>query len=127
MYVNIQSELVPSLRAYGPKRRENENYKILVGSIPTMARHIFQACPVWIYTQSNITSIILFILFYKIRRTKQILNLFKYLRVHWLGLTTEINSNNGAPTKKTNYYTCTKTLIGFRQTVNNMIWKINFE
>ena len=23
-----------------------------------MARHIFQACPVWIYTQSNITSII---------------------------------------------------------------------
>jgi hypothetical protein len=31
----------------------------VVGSIPTMARHIFQACPVWIYTQSNITSIIL--------------------------------------------------------------------
>jgi hypothetical protein len=26
------------------------------GSIPTVARHIFQACPVWIYTQSNITS-----------------------------------------------------------------------
>jgi hypothetical protein len=24
----------------------------------TVARHIFQACPVWIYTQSNITSII---------------------------------------------------------------------
>jgi hypothetical protein len=22
-----------------------------------VARHIFQACPVWIYTQSNITSI----------------------------------------------------------------------
>ena len=30
----------------------------VVGSIPTVARHIFQACPVWIYTQSNITSII---------------------------------------------------------------------
>ena len=28
----------------------------VVGSIPTVARHIFQACPVWIYTQSNITS-----------------------------------------------------------------------
>ena len=27
----------------------------LVGSIPTVARHIFQACPVWLYTQSNIT------------------------------------------------------------------------
>ena len=27
-----------------------------VGSIPTVVRHIFQACPVWIYTQSNITS-----------------------------------------------------------------------
>jgi hypothetical protein len=23
-----------------------------------LARHIFQACPVWIYTQSNTTSII---------------------------------------------------------------------
>jgi hypothetical protein len=30
----------------------------VVGSIPTVARHIFQACPVWIYTQSNITNII---------------------------------------------------------------------
>ena len=30
----------------------------VVGSIPTLARHIFQACPVWIYTQSNITNII---------------------------------------------------------------------
>jgi hypothetical protein len=28
----------------------------VVGSIPTMAKHIFQACPVWIYTQSNITN-----------------------------------------------------------------------
>ena len=25
--------------------------------LPTVVRHIFQACPVWIYTQSNITSI----------------------------------------------------------------------
>ena len=30
----------------------------LVGSIPTVPRHTFQACPVWIYTQSNITNII---------------------------------------------------------------------
>jgi uncharacterized damage-inducible protein DinB len=30
----------------------------VVGSISTVARHIFQACPVWIYTQSNITNII---------------------------------------------------------------------
>ena len=31
----------------------------VVGSIPTAVdRHIFQACPVWIYTQSNITSMI---------------------------------------------------------------------
>ena len=27
----------------------------VVGSNPTVARHICQACPVWIYTQSNIT------------------------------------------------------------------------
>ena len=27
----------------------------VVGLIPTVARHIFLACPVWIYTQSNIT------------------------------------------------------------------------
>jgi hypothetical protein len=26
----------------------------------TVDRHIFQACPVWIYTQGNITSIIFF-------------------------------------------------------------------
>ena len=30
----------------------------VVGSIPTVVRHIFQACPVWIYTQSNITIMI---------------------------------------------------------------------
>ena len=28
----------------------------VVGSIPTVARRIFQACPVWKYTQSDITS-----------------------------------------------------------------------
>ena len=28
----------------------------VVGLIPTVARYIFQACPVWIYTRSNITS-----------------------------------------------------------------------
>jgi hypothetical protein len=27
----------------------------VVGSNPTVARLIFQACPVWIHTQSNIT------------------------------------------------------------------------
>jgi hypothetical protein len=27
-------------------------------SVATLYRHIFQACPVWIYTQSNITNII---------------------------------------------------------------------
>ena len=30
----------------------------VVGSIHTLARHIFRAYPVWKYTQSNITSII---------------------------------------------------------------------
>ena len=30
----------------------------VVGSIPTVDRHIFQSCAVWIYTQSNITNII---------------------------------------------------------------------
>ena len=29
----------------------------VVGLIPTVTRHIFQACPVWIHTQSNITNI----------------------------------------------------------------------
>ena len=27
----------------------------VVGSNPTVAGHVFQACPVWIYTQNNIT------------------------------------------------------------------------
>ena len=35
---------------------------------PTVARHIFQACPGWIYTQSNITNIIL----YYIRNNKSV-------------------------------------------------------
>ena len=35
----------------------------VVGSIPTVARHIFQACSVWIHTQSNITHIILLLLY----------------------------------------------------------------
>ena len=30
----------------------------VIGSIPTAARQTFQPCPVWIYTQSNITNII---------------------------------------------------------------------
>ena len=30
----------------------------VVGSIPTVVEHIFQARPVWIYTLSNITNII---------------------------------------------------------------------
>jgi hypothetical protein len=34
------------------------NIPKVVGSIPTVARHIFQARPVWIYTQSNIANII---------------------------------------------------------------------
>jgi hypothetical protein len=34
-----------------------------------VVRHIFQACPVWIYTQSNITSII-YICFYAIERMR---------------------------------------------------------
>jgi hypothetical protein len=29
----------------------------VIGSNPTVARHIFQASPVWIYTQSNITQV----------------------------------------------------------------------
>jgi hypothetical protein len=33
-------------------------HRQVIGSIPTMARHIFQAFPVWIYTQSNIKNII---------------------------------------------------------------------
>ena len=34
------------------------SYAVQLGLIPTVVRHIFQACPMWIYTQSNITSII---------------------------------------------------------------------
>jgi hypothetical protein len=33
-----------------------------------VARHIFQACPVWIYTQSNITNITHY--YYACKRTK---------------------------------------------------------
>jgi hypothetical protein len=30
-------------------------WKICLATVGYMVRHIFQACPVWIYTQSNIT------------------------------------------------------------------------
>jgi hypothetical protein len=30
-------------------------YNLIIMKLATVARHIFQACPVWIYTQSNIT------------------------------------------------------------------------
>jgi hypothetical protein len=43
-----------------------------LGSILTVARHIFQACPVWIYTQSNITSIILLRIFLQMKNPKKL-------------------------------------------------------
>jgi hypothetical protein len=39
-----------------PHRASLKKYAYIC--LPTVARYIFQACPVWIYTQSNITSII---------------------------------------------------------------------
>ena len=55
--VTVQANEVPFLHSC---QRDTNWASIpkVVGSIPTVARHIFQACPVWIYTQRNITSII---------------------------------------------------------------------
>jgi hypothetical protein len=44
----------------------------VVGSIPTVFRHMFQACPVWIYTQSNITSIIVLYVLLPCKSTKNL-------------------------------------------------------
>jgi hypothetical protein len=44
---------------------------VVVGSIPTVARHIFQACPVWMYTQSNITSMNTNILYFSNFKTHE--------------------------------------------------------
>jgi hypothetical protein len=42
----------------------------VVGSIPTMARHIFQAGPVWIYTQSiNITDLHIHVAMHNVEST----------------------------------------------------------
>ena len=58
--------LVPSISMLSNNNHDFSVYDVIVwwasipkvvGSIPTVVRHIFQACPVWIYTQSNITSI----------------------------------------------------------------------
>jgi hypothetical protein len=38
-----------------PGELEKYARRLVVGSIPTVAGHIFQARPMWIYTQSNIT------------------------------------------------------------------------
>jgi hypothetical protein len=48
-----------------------------------MVRHIFQACPVWIYTQSNITSIIFTWVHYT--NTEKSLNLC-YIRKIFFGV-----------------------------------------
>jgi hypothetical protein len=50
-----------------------------------------------------------FILFFILQDSPHQTNI-KLIQISWLGLTTEINSNNGVPTKKTNYYTCTKNI-----------------
>jgi hypothetical protein len=42
-----------------------------------VVRHIFQACPVWIYTQGNITSIIFILIHYT--NTEKIM----IVRLHW--------------------------------------------
>jgi hypothetical protein len=47
---------IPTIFQYSKGRKFN--IPKVVGSIPAVARHIFQACPVWICTQSNITNII---------------------------------------------------------------------
>jgi hypothetical protein len=47
-----------------------------------VARHIFQACPVWISTQSNITSILFTWVHYT--KTANIKNLFIYLSIYLL-------------------------------------------
>ena len=49
----------------------------VVGSIHTVARHIFQARPLWIYTQSNITNII----FTRVHNTNTEKN--HITRLHW--------------------------------------------
>ena len=45
-------------RGYGGNNAPPEHWASIpkvVGSTPTVARHIFQACPVWIHTRSNTT------------------------------------------------------------------------
>jgi hypothetical protein len=49
----VDKQKVPYL--YKTTSTELSVYPHRAGSNPTVARHIFQACPVWIYTQSNIT------------------------------------------------------------------------
>ena len=46
------SYAVRSVRVYDISELSLVPSKV-VGSNPTVARHIFQACPVWIYTQSS--------------------------------------------------------------------------
>ena len=56
-YIDIEGTIdsVPKYRILEPTCRALASIPKVVGSNPTVARHIFQACPVWIYTQSNIS------------------------------------------------------------------------
>jgi hypothetical protein len=60
------------------KQGQGTSIPKVVGSIPTVAGHIFQARrPVWIYTQSNITSIIFTWVHYTNKEKIMI------IRLHW--------------------------------------------
>jgi hypothetical protein len=51
-----------------------------------VARHIFQACPVWIYTQSNITVIISIIQLFQLRLSPEQSGKVEYERERLLGI-----------------------------------------
>ena len=68
-----EQNLVPSMSMLS-----NNNHD----SIPTVVRHIFQACPVWICTQSNITSVIVLLHDFKYFLFKNCFNHFiKFLNL----------------------------------------------
>jgi hypothetical protein len=53
--ISKELDSVPKYRILEPTWPHWASIQKVVGSIPIVARHIIQACSVWIYTQSNIT------------------------------------------------------------------------
>ena len=96
----------------------------VVGSNPTVARHIFQACPVWLYTQRSNT----YILFTWVYNTIIEINviLLDYIGTEATRLSSEISYTRTDLTAELSWQSITKTSIPKARTFDSHIGQAYF-